>query len=45
MIALPQEHANATLDRLRDELMAARLWESSEELTRDYLPAPAAIPA
>ena len=30
---------------MRDELMAARLWEMSEELTRDYLPAPAAIPA
>jgi NAD(P)-dependent dehydrogenase (short-subunit alcohol dehydrogenase family) len=30
---------------MRDELMAARLWELSEELTRDYLPTPPVIPA
>ena len=30
---------------MRDELMAARLWELSEELTRDYLLTPPVIPA
>ena len=30
---------------MQDALMAARLWELSQELTRDYLPASPAIPA
>ena len=30
---------------MQDELMASRLWQLSEELTRDYLPGPATIPA
>jgi NAD(P)-dependent dehydrogenase (short-subunit alcohol dehydrogenase family) len=30
---------------MQDELMAARLWELSEELTRDYLLTPPVIPA
>ena len=31
--------------QMQDEAMARRLWLVSEELTRDYLPAPPAIPA
>ena len=30
---------------MRDAAMASRLWQVSEELTRDYLPAPAVTPA
>jgi len=31
--------------QMQDDAMALRLWQVSEELTRDYLPAPAATPA
>jgi hypothetical protein len=31
--------------QMQDEAMARRLWQVSEELTRDYLPATAVTPA